>query len=353
MVVEGNDHLPRAPRLILRADAGHRIGSGHVMRLAALAEAALDAGGQARLLIGGEPDASLAMLTARGLDAFAVEGDGGPAELARHAADLDATAIVLDGPAFDPAWVAALARPGRALASLDDRGLVPLPTPIVINPGFGAEALAERYPAASVRLLGRRYHLLRREFRAQPHGGGPLADDVRRVLVTMGGSDPVGATAAAVAAIPGTGLELIIILGPGFRDHEALAAAVAYQRGRGHTVTLVENPPSLAPVLAACDVAISAAGGTLAELAYLGRPTYALAIVDDQLDLAARAHAAGLVAGGLPFAARTAAVLEADLSDFLSDPARRRALATAAGATIDAHGPSRVLAALESALRAP
>ena len=352
-MVERPDRLDRTPSLILRADAGHRLGSGHVMRLAALAEAALDARGQARLLVGGEPAASVAMLTARGLDAVAVASDGGPAVIERHAAELDATAIVLDGPDVPPAWVAALARPGRALASLDDRGLAPLPTPIVINPGFGAEALAQRYPAASVRLLGRRYHLLRREFRAQLHGGAPLVDLVRRVLITMGGSDPVGATATAVHAIPaGTGLELIVILGPGFRDHEALEAAASYQRGRGHTITLVENPPSLAPVLADCDVAISAAGGTLAELAYLGRPTYAVPIVDDQLDLAARAHAAGLVAGGLPFAARSVAALLADVAAFLSAPALRRALATAAAATIDAHGPSRILAALESSVRA-
>lgn len=343
------------PRLILRADAGHRLGSGHVMRLAALAEAAVDAGGAARMLIGGEPAASVAMLTARGLDAVAIvpefpDGDGlGEAALGHAAAELAADAIVLDGPHFEPTAVRALVERGRPVASLDDRGLTPLPTAIVINPGFGAEDLAERYRAAGVRLLGRRYHLLRREFRAYPHGGAPLAERVRRVVITMGGSDPVGATARLVAAMPGVALELDVVLGPGFRDHARLAVARAVARGRGHRVTLLERPPSVAAVLAACDLAISAAGGTLAELAYLGRPAYAVAIADDQLDLAARQRAAGLVAGGHALATLADDLLTDDLATLVADGGRRRRLAAAAAATIDGLGPSRVLAALARA----
>ncbi len=340
------------PRLILRADAGHRLGSGHVMRLAALAEAAVDAGGAARMLIGGEPAASVLALTARGLDAVALGselsvGDGLDRIAIERAADeLDASAIVVDGPHFEPAAVRALGAGLRRVASFDDRGAAPLPTPIVINPGYGAEALAARYPAAAVRLLGRRYHLLRRELRAQPHGGAPLADRVTRVVVTMGGSDPVGATARVVAAVPSAGLELIVVLGPGFRDHAALAAAVAQAETRGHHVTQVVNPPALAPVLLACDLAISAAGGTLAELAYLGRPVYAVAIADDQLALAARQRTAGLVAGGHPLAALTDAALADELAAVLADLPTRRALAAAAATTIDGLGPARVLAAL-------
>ena len=55
--------------------------------------------------------------------------------------------------------------------------------------------------------------------------------------------------------------------------------------------------------MASCDLAISAAGGTLAELAYLGRPTLAIAIVPDQVANARRHVEAGLVAGGWPLAA--------------------------------------------------
>lgn len=342
------------PRLILRADAGHRLGSGHVMRLAALAEAAIDAGGAAQLLIGGEPAASVAGLRARGLDAVALapaataDDPLAGAAIAAAAAALAADAIVVDGPHFAPAAVDALRDGGRALASLDDRGLAPLPTPIVINPGYGAEALGERYPGARIHLLGRRFHLLRREFRTWPHGGPALADDVRRVVVTMGGSDPVGATARVVTALPGHGLEVVVVLGPGFRDHAGLAAATARAAARDHRVTTVADPAALAPVLAGCELAISAAGGTLAELAYLGRPVYAIAIVDDQRAVADRQRAARLIAGGRPLADLTDGALADDLAALLADGPRRRALATAAAATIDGLGPARIVAALHA-----
>ena len=51
------------PRLVLRADASHRLGSGHVLRLAALAEAAIDGGGAATLVVGDDPAAWRRALT--------------------------------------------------------------------------------------------------------------------------------------------------------------------------------------------------------------------------------------------------------------------------------------------------
>jgi spore coat polysaccharide biosynthesis predicted glycosyltransferase SpsG len=317
------------------------------MRLAVLAEAAVAAGGAARVLIGGEPAASVAALRARGLDAVAVDGGEGATAIARHADELAADVVVLDGPHFDHRWIAALADARRTLASLDDRGVAPLPTPVVINPGFGAEALADRYPAARQRLLGRRYHLLRREFRALPPGGAPLADDVRRIVVTMGGSDPVGATEAVMIQLAGAGRELVVVRGPGFRNHAAVELAATVVRARGGAVIFVDDPPSLAPVLADCDAAVSAAGGTLTELAYLGRPTYAIAIVDDQVDVAARLARAGLVAGGNALAAMSPVGLGVQLLQFLDDAAGRRALAAAAAATVDGFGHVRILAALQ------
>ncbi len=339
-----------AARLVLRADASHRLGSGHALRLAALAEAALDAGGAATLVLGDEPAASLAQCAARGLPAVAATGPSG------SAADAAATialaraggvdAVVVDGPAFAAPYVAALAAAGLRTVAIDDLGLAPPPAAVIVNHNLGAEALADRYPAAAMRLLGRRYHLLRREFRALSAGGAAARARVERLLITMGGSDPAGATARVLGALPPGALAVTVVLGPGFRVDAALTAGVAAATRAGHRVELAHQPADLPARMAACDLAISAAGGTLAELGYLGRPTLTLAIAPDQLANARRHVDAGLAAGGWPLAAVDDRALTAALAALLADPQARRALGAAAAAASDGRGAARVIAAL-------
>ncbi|MBK7073568.1 MAG: hypothetical protein IPH44_14815 [Myxococcales bacterium] len=338
------------PRLVLRADASHRLGSGHVLRLAALAEAAIDGGGAATLVVGDDPAASLVALDERGLPAVAADGvSGSPAEGAATIAlarSLAADAVVVDGPAFSPAYVAAVADAGLRVVAVDDLGLAPPPAEVVVNHNLGAEELAARYPAAATRLLGRRYHLLRREFRALPAGGATPRGRVERLLITMGGSDPAGATARVLGALPPGALAVTVVLGPGFCADRALAVGLATAERAGHQVELAYRPPDLAARMAGCDLAISAAGGTLAELAYLGRPTIAIAIAPDQLVNARRHAAAGLAAGGWPLAAVDDRELTATIAALIGDPLARRALAAAATAATDGRGAARVVAHL-------
>jgi len=333
--------------IILRADAGHRLGSGHVMRLAALAEAAR---GRATVIVGGEPDAMLAALAVRGLDAVACPGPSGGAidrdHLRACARDRGAGTVVVDGPAFTAGYVEGLAASGLVVASLDDLGAAPLPTAVVINHNLGAEALLEQYPAATLRLLGRRYHLLRGEFRRLSAGGSPPRNDARRVLVTMGGSDPAGATARVIGAIGGTRLEILVVLGPGFRRDRALDQALTIADARGHDVAVAVQPPDLPALMASCDVAVSAAGGTLAELGYLGRPTVAVAIAPDQIANARRHAAAELAIGGHTIDELDDTQLGDAIASLLADLPLRRRLRDRAAAALDGRGADRVLARL-------
>ncbi len=333
--------------LVLRADAGHSIGSGHVMRLVALAEAAAGRGGRARLLIGGEPAALVQALVARGLDAVAIgsaTGDDPDRDQVVAAAHAQGGApVVIDGRGFTAAYAAGIAAAGLTVASVDDLGVTPLPSAIVINHNLGAEQLAACYPRSPVRLLGRRYHLLRGEFRRLPAGGAATRAVADRVLVTMGGSDPAGATARVVAAMPGRGVHVVVVVGPDFRGDDDLAAAAAIAFARGHVVEVRRQPADLADLMASCDLAVSAGGGTLAELAYLGRPTVALAIVDDQQANVAGHVGLGLVAGGALVDGDDDRGLAGVIAALLADPIRRRDLRARAVASTDGQGADRVL----------
>lgn len=330
-------------RILFRADASHASGFGHVTRLCALIEEAAVAGFAPVAMFGGDIDAIARWAQGRDLPldlrAWSV------AESARAAAGPDVRAVVIDGPAIARDLLPALGD-GAPTVLVDDSGSDAVVT-TVVNHNVHAGDLA--YPGAHRRLLGRRYLLLRRELRRYARGAAPKEPHGRerlRVVVTFGGSDPVNATARAVRLCPSDRpLELCVIAGPGFCDDGALEAAIATARASGHLVERHDSPADPAALFARAHGAICSAGGTLGELAYLGCPALAYAIVPDQIAPAIYQLADGLIAGGRTWADVPDEVLRDDLRRFVLDDAGRQVQRERALTTVDDEGPARILAA--------
>ncbi len=100
---------------------------------------------------------------------------------------------------------------------------------------------------------------------------------IKRVMITMGGSDPAGVTAGvcgAAAGWEGT-LQILVVLGPAFGKDDEVAAAVKDRPW----MTVVRNPPDFLGLLARQDLVITSAGRTLYECAALGRPVITVATI--------------------------------------------------------------------------
>jgi spore coat polysaccharide biosynthesis predicted glycosyltransferase SpsG len=324
-----------SPQIVFRADASHGLGLGHLARLCALIEE-LDAAGAEPLAMFGGDDTAAAWTRSHGITAAIRPWT--TTDVLAAAARPRVRAIVIDGPALAAALVPELVARAIRTIVIDDRGDLAPAIDAVVNHNFHAPALAASYPAARLRLLGRSYLMLRRSVRRYPRGAcRPRTGSRPRIVVTFGGSDPVGATARTLRLLPAdVPSDLAVIAGPGFRDDAALLTAAATAIAAGHTVDVFRAPDDTARLFVDADAAICSAGGTLGELAYLGCPALAFAIVADQLPGAHAQARAGLIAGGHPWSQLSDDALRTALLEFLidhrgRDDLRQRALATADG----------------------
>ncbi len=158
--------------LCVRADASVAMGTGHVMRCLALAQAWQDAGGDVVFAMAETGAAIQKRLQSEGLSIFPGESAPGSIEDAKEVVELarkqGARWIVVDGYQFGERYQRDLEQAGLKVLFVDDSGhATGYVADVVLNQN--AHACAELYESRHAHtrlLLGPRHALLRREFRA-------------------------------------------------------------------------------------------------------------------------------------------------------------------------------------------
>ena len=273
--------------LLIRADASLVIGTGHVMRCLALAQAWIDTGGSVHLLVAELPQALLPRMTAEGVAVSRIAADATPGgiedanQTLENAHRLRADWVVIDGDRFGTDFLQTVWAAGFRVLLIDDfADRETFSADLIVNPNPNpnqntddnddgnhdpdeARVYRKRGATASL-LLGPRYVLLRREFRKEREERASRLTG-NRILVTLGGSDPENLTpkiANALAKRPD--LEITVIAGPGYNGEAELRAL------QGANLRILFNPPNIAELMKKSDQAIVAAGGTLWELLSVG-----------------------------------------------------------------------------------
>ncbi|MCA2981642.1 MAG: hypothetical protein INH37_25485 [Myxococcaceae bacterium] len=327
---------------MIRADAGPRIGTGHVMRMLALAEAWVSRGG--RFVLTGALPPPLAQR---------VEHTGG--QWIPRPLDVDdgawtrmlavtrgAAAVVADGYSFGPEFQEQVVSTGRPLMVVDDNGENrEYRAQLVLNLNVHAdEAMYRTRRPGSQLLLGPTFALIRREILASVPRSRAVAGPVSECLVTLGGADPLDLTGSLLRVSPGC-----------FRWRVLVGAAnprlEAYQRLRRDDLTLVANTPFFAREALRCQLAFAAAGGTVWELALLNVPSAVVSVAANQEALAARLAELGAV-DLLGDARLGVHVTEwvGRLEALANDPPRRQRLIDSARGIVDGRGAERVVSRL-------
>jgi UDP-2,4-diacetamido-2,4,6-trideoxy-beta-L-altropyranose hydrolase len=254
--------------------------------------------------------------------------------------------IVLDGYHFDSAYRHRLKQTGHQLLTVDDGlHLDQYQTDVVLNQNINAERLPYRCKSATKLLLGNRYALLRSDFLAWQTWQRHIPEVARRVLVTLGGSDPENVTLKVIRALQQfkAKLEVKVIVGPANPNLESLQKEVEYSPSNFQLIPGVRNMPEL---MAWADVAVSGAGSTCWELAFMGLPSLLIILAENQREIATGLQEYGTAVNVGTYWSGIESHVTSIFSELSYDVPRRRSMSERGRALIDGRGAGRVATTL-------
>jgi UDP-2,4-diacetamido-2,4,6-trideoxy-beta-L-altropyranose hydrolase len=286
--------------LLIRCDANVVMGTGHVMRCLALAQAWQDAGGNITYAMAEATPSIEARLSIAGIKVVRLPVPPGGAEDSARTCDLareeKAEWVVVDGYQFESAYQTALRAAGRKVLLVDDHGdAAPYSADVVLNQNVHAsEGLYQNRAAHTRLLLGPRYILLRREFAFWRKRTFQIAPRARRILVTMGGSDPDNVTEQILRILLAEpDLELTVVVG-GSNPHFANIAQLVEKVNR--PIRLLRDVSDMPALMVWADLVVGGAGTTSWEMCMMGLPAALCVLAPNQEKIAEELARLGAVA---------------------------------------------------------
>ncbi len=334
--------------VVIRADGGHQIGTGHFARMFRLADR-FNQSGSTVTFVSQSLDGCAGLFERRSHELILLPpiSEGSSAQAASAVGALEPDLILNDVRDTSDDYMRALRAGGARIVNFDDWGAGAALADLLVDANRLPE---ETDDGANPRVLfGPDYIVLDEAFE-QAHGRPkPIRGRVEEFLVFMGGSDPAGLTLEALRAI-----ELLepewhttVVLGYAFQDRAEVEALAA----RCRNAEVVAGADDLAPRMHGADMALSSGGIAMFELACVGTPSIVRCQVPHELENARLFADRGIVRClGLGSGLGAEAVAQA-LSALAADAAARRAMSEAGKRTVDGRGLSRVMEAIEQCVQ--
>lgn len=288
--------------LVIRADAGGDLGTGHVMRMIALAQAWQDRGGQVTIVSCQCPESLKERIIEEkispiSLGNFQLGGDEELAATLSLAKDLGTRWIAIDGYHFSAGYQKALKDQGFKVLAVDDYGHCETwHADIVLNQNISLSE-KETTPASSIFLRGLRYTLLRREFKAGDSRRSQRVQAPLSVLVTFGGVDPVGATSRILKCLGGikaTEFRAKALVGPANPQVDEI---LKQSEDSPFPLEVIVGAKDMPALYDSVDRVISAGGSSCYEWMARHRPGWVTSIAPNQDEIVRAMHTHKVAAG--------------------------------------------------------
>lgn len=284
----------RLTRVAIRVDASDRIGSGHVVRCLALADALSLSGAECHFYCREIPDYLVRRIAESGHFMTRLAADGehsgfscqSDAKSFMAAIDGQVEWTVLDHYDLGVEWELAVRGSTNFLAVIDDLANRAHACDLLVDHNAGRKASDyDAYVGPDTqRLIGPQFALLGAGFARMrdsgPLRGGPVA--VKRLLVSLGGSDPsaISAKVLRVLADPAftSELEITLVAPASLADSQDIRAALNLLPG----CNFIHDVSDMPNLLACSDLVIGAGGVSALERCVLGVPTICITMASNQ-----------------------------------------------------------------------
>lgn len=296
-------------RIVFRTDASLQIGTGHVMRCLALADALRMHGVRSTFVCRSHPGNLLDFINQRGYktialvpadDVFQVTADSGHSkwlgtdwvtdakQTQKTIGDQEVDWLVVDHYALDRHWEEALRPYTRRILVIDDLADRSHDCDLLLDQNLGRHAkdYAMFLSRSTQILIGPAYALLRPEF-AQWREHSLLRrakqPQLKKLLITMGGVDQTNATGKVLAALTHCVLpvdfRITVVLGT---TACWLTQVQAQSAAMNRPTQVLVGVSNMAQLMAESDFCIGAAGSTAWERCALGLPALVLILAANQ-----------------------------------------------------------------------
>jgi UDP-2,4-diacetamido-2,4,6-trideoxy-beta-L-altropyranose hydrolase len=277
------------------------IGTGHLFRCLTLANAMKRKGASISFICRGFPADLDAVLEKNGFDIHRLSSTDPAADAAETMAVFRRVGkphwLVADHYSLDRTWEVRLRPFAERIMVIDDLANRPHDCDLLLDQNDLAPQ-SRRYAGLVVNgcklLLGPRYALLRPEFLEAWRWSRNRDGNVRRILLSFGGSDPTNETEKALEAIRILGRPDIIVDVVVGEANEKLDRIRRLCSEAGNFV-FYRQANNMAELMSKADLAIGAPGTSTWERCFLGLPAVTVVVAENQLSVAGPVSTAGAI----------------------------------------------------------
>ncbi|MFM8454160.1 MAG: UDP-2,4-diacetamido-2,4,6-trideoxy-beta-L-altropyranose hydrolase [Gammaproteobacteria bacterium] len=262
-------------KAFFRFEASPEIGAGHAIRSTVIADELVDLGWDCKIITKALTYDFIPHLSKFGrIDPYQFNTNPQKSDL-----------LVFDGYEYDAAYEGRFRAYTNKIMVIDDLANRPHECDILLDQTYGRDAkdYQSLVPNHCRILAGSDYALIRKEIRAlrpQALEKRKAKQEIKRILVSLGGSDPKNFTLQALEMIKESGFKgaIDVVLGFASKNRESVETYLATM---ANDSTIHVNP-NLPQLMLEADLAIGAAGSSVWERACLGLPQVLIQTADNQ-----------------------------------------------------------------------